>query len=737
MAKPKRDIPEPSRQILPGYVVAPIFLVWAWFVFSTLTGHTHIPSYYEAFLKILRFPYPQNAEALARHAARIASLLLVILGAWGAGRAASWKWAPAWDNPFEEAGIKLALGFSVLSLGILLLGLAGGLYRPVIVSLVAGFALVSIPDIAASAQHWQRLAMKGAKPRRSLAFTLIFTALLAAGLLAIAPFLLAPETFWDAMVYHLNLPHLYLLNHRIQPTPENIYSGIPSNAQMAYIAAMSIGGPVTAKLVNCFWGCAVALFYGGLAARWKRPGAGLLAAAFFLLTPLALYECYRTSVGLCWSFYQMASVYAFLAAVQEAADSPARRSWWILCGLFTGMAMGVKYPAWGLPAALAAAFAYARTKFSLRWRELALALGTALLTLGPWPAKNLVFYKNPVFPYLQSSAETLWLQQRFKYTSQREADWTALNTDARARDVKAALTTREGFQRYILHPWTFSTTVHGYEMDFMGPLFLSLLPLLLLFKRSDKKPAILGILCLGLWLPLSLVSEMPRFFLPALAPFSFLLADLVVAIPTPGLRFCACAASAVILCGDVLAMAVSPPADHLRAVVSGQQSEADFLRHTTVGYPVPPYAGIEFLNAQAPPDAKVIFIGDSRGLYLQRRYLASSQFAAQTLENLFNSQESPEALRRWLCANGISYFLVNVAEAIRVNPSMFLSAQGKKNYDGFWLRYTQKVFEAQDRGANGYGVIVYSILDDAQAGRPHETDDLFSKIFQISPISAG
>ena len=51
---------------------------------------------------------------------------------------------------------------------------------------------------------------------------------------------LIPETFYDALVYHLALPAQYILHGGIYPTPSNSYSGIPALPQMVSGLALAI-----------------------------------------------------------------------------------------------------------------------------------------------------------------------------------------------------------------------------------------------------------------------------------------------------------------------------------------------------------------------------------------------------------------------------------------------------------------------------------------------------------------
>lgn len=663
--------------------------------------------------------------ALLRHLLRLACLALLGLAAWGAGRAVLRRFMPAWHNPHEEAAVTLGIGLGVLAYLTFFAGILGLLYRPVI------FVLVLLP---AAAGLWDIRGRLAAAPRTAVADELpapvrrTYWAVLGAAVLLSAPYMLAPETHWDALVYHLNLPNLYLLNHGIIPTPTNVFAGIPSVPQMLYVLAMGIKDPIVARLLNCALGIAVLPVFFSLARRWRREGAGLPAAAFFLLAPVALYESYRTSVGLAWALFQLLALYSFIAAVEEPADE--RRRWWLLCGVFTGLTMGTKYPAWGLPFAMLPAYLYSR--FSrleharIRARELALVCGAALLVLSPWIVKNAVFYGNPVFPYLQEHFTAAGGEAQH---AARAVAWRALNQDA-GRNTLDVFTTWRGLKDYLLHPWIFTVRVINRQADQIGPIFLLLLPLLflLLYRKKHVSTALLTVLFAGLWIPLSLATHTPRFMLPHLAPLCILLACAVMELPSAAQRKGVLLLCGIILSANVLMTFSAPPPDHFWEAVSGRQDEDDYLHHSYWGgYPNPPYAGIKYLNEKTPPGSRVVLIGDSRGLYLERDYISSTVFDTPVLEYLFNSSTDPADLRQKLRAEGITHFMLNAAEMTRLKTEFHFTPRGRENYAAFWMQYTEKVFEAF-APPNDHWVVVFKILDDEEAARPHKSADIFASI---------
>ncbi|HBL15820.1 MAG: hypothetical protein A2X36_13490 [Elusimicrobia bacterium GWA2_69_24] len=733
----------PARPRLASGLVVAALAVWAGIVLKASYAALGWPFTGESLRALTCMPSPGDLAVAARHIGRFGAASVALLSCFGVGRAALGSRGLAFKNPWEAAGLTLAVGQALCGAALLLCGLAGILHPVPLAGLTGAAGLYGAVALRDWLRRWRGdPSWLAPWPRVHPVASAALVAALAGAVLYELPFLLAPETFYDALVYHLNLPNLYLIEHRIVPTPSNIYSGIPAIPQMLYAQAMAVGGPAAARWVNAAWGPATGLLLAGIAVRWGLGGAGLWAAGFYLLTPLVLYESHRTSVGLAWGFFLTAAFGALLAALEEPAGTPERRRWWIVAGLLAGTAMATKYPAWGLPfAAAAAVLFHARRAPAARARlpELALAVLAAAAALSPWLAKNAAFYGNPVYPYLHETftsspaSRAGWLDLRRKHLSAAEADWRALNSDANARDLRRTVTTWDGLRDYLRHPWDFSTRAHFFEAELMGPLFLCLVPLAFLGAPAVPAYPLLALATAACWLPLSLISGMPRFFVPCLAPLSLLIAAAVFALGSAAARSWILAAAAAVCWGNLLVTAVSPSGAYLAGVVSGRVPEPEFLRGGKTGYPTPPYAGIEFINRHAPADAKVMLVGDPRGVYLERRYLASSLFAAQDFEDVFNSSASPEDLVQRLRRAQVTHFLVNRGELARVRPSMYISPQGKVNYDGFWRRYTERVF-AEGTDLNDYRVLVYRLLSEEEAGRPHETDDLFRTAFNLSPL---
>jgi hypothetical protein len=201
-----------------------------------------------------------------------------------------------------------------------------------------------------------------------------------------------PELSFDALWYHLTLPKLYLQNHKIFFVPGGLlyYSAFPQLIEMLYLAGLSLGGLIIAKLINfsfailclfavyklfkrfnIFWSIiAVLIFYSQLVVGWLSTTAYIdLARAFFEILALIYFlnwlekkECKEflksavmTGASLCTKLLSFSSLFSFL----------------ILIILFTK-----------------------KNKLSLVFKYLIISLSIPL----PWFIRNLLIHKNPFYP---------------------------------------------------------------------------------------------------------------------------------------------------------------------------------------------------------------------------------------------------------------------------------------------------------------------------------------------------
>jgi hypothetical protein len=256
-----------------------------------------------------------------------------------------------------------------------------------------------------------------------------------------------------------------------------------------------------------------------------------------------------------------------------------------------------------------------------------------------------------------------------------------------------------GLVGWFAHPWRFLSP--GEEIsESVGPFPLGLLPLLFLVRHSDIERKLVLIL-IALWLPLSLLSEIPRFFIPHIAVMAFAVAFVGAGITTgaPAELIRRLPVGISIALALAWPLLVSGQGDKM-GVFTGQRPREAALSSSQISYPTPQFTGIRFINEHASPQATVLLFGDARGMYLRRKYVASSPDQTQLLVIWANSSPDTKSLLGRLTGDGITHILFNPAELTRRRVNLPLSPRGKATLDDFWKNHTrllQKDYAPPDR----------------------------------------
>ena len=688
-------------------------LVWAIVLLNRIISGEDFGRYFNRWLS-LDFAIVPTAHAFAGHLKSLLAAVTITLSLLGVGRLLLRASRFVAQNPWEEMALSFGLGYGFMGTLLFLLGLCGFWSSGFLTAVLVASAALSVAGLRELFGSMRR-ALEGTNtsPRPD-----VLTSCAGAFIVLIwfysLRYALIPETFYDALVYHLALPAQYLLHGGIFPTPSNSYSGIPALPQMVSGLALAIEPwGIAASILHSsllLWCCAALV---GLSRRLGRPKAGVLAAAIFAATPVVMGESFRVSVGLEWTLMEICCLTGLLAVVEERSESSMPAV--VLAGCFLGFAMTTKYPAWLLALAVIPPLAWGRLstsderkRFALRLLALA-AISAALIA--PWVLKNLFFYGNPLYPFFH---------ERFATAGATVPDWRQIS--AAGSDLHRLLTPA-GIWGYLTHPWAFLKPVEDVTQT-IGPAYLTLLPGLLLFPL-ERRGKLVALFAAAAWIPLSVLTPLTRFFIPHLAVVALLVAHLIEGLES---RWAATAFRAGAMGLALLSALGWAVMDSNRAklpVYLGAKDFNDYLAHTAVSYPTPPYAGYQFLNEKTPANAKVLIYSESRGFYLNREAILSSPDQRTALESWADQSADAAALARKIRQEGVSFILVNGAEMTRLKLPPRVDPAGLRVLDDFWKLYTERVFGVLDPGDRW--VAVYKILDDAQAAQPHPVDDLFGQ----------
>lgn len=629
-------------------------------------------------------PFPSAGASLG-HLKTILLSVGMTLALIGYGSAALRPICPKSLTGWESLGFSFAFGYGITGSAWLLLGLAGMWNLPFMTALAALGAVRGAVEVRGALAALVPAGTSEPKDRTGQ----FLVSLVIFAWVYNSRFALVPETFYDALIYHLGLPNQYLNAGRILPTPENSFSGIPSLPEMVNGWSLSLDRwGTTAGLLHSSTSLWVSALFIGSARRMGRPLAGPLAAASFCLCPVVLAEGFRISVGLESALMQVCFFAAAMGVVLEP-DPRERFRWSLLSGLFLGFAMATKYPAWLSALALLPLMRFSMNvdaggEKSITPRECLGIVAVASLVAAPWVLKNYAFYGNPVYPYFHE-----WVGPAASIMP----DWRQIGTPS--LDWRTRFLTLQGVWGWLTHPWSFLSPAEEISGS-IGPLPLGLLPLIFLVRLSNVERGMV-LMCAAFWVPLSVLSELPRFFIPHVAVAAFALAFIWAGITGDRERefarlFPLLAAVCVALAWPLLA---AGQRDKL-AVFLGQRSRQDSLANSQISYPTPQFAGIDFINSQADSDATVLMVGDARSMYLKRKFIASTPDQPQILARWANAAGDPQDLWRRLRDAGITHILFNPGELSRRRVNLPLSSKGKVNLDSFWKNQTEQVYRIHE-----------------------------------------
>jgi hypothetical protein len=400
------------------------------------------------------------------------ALAVLLLAAYGLGRPVVRRLRCEELDPLAGSVWSLALGL-VLGGGVLMiLGLVGWLYRPLIGVITFSAAFWALHEVR---QAWLTARSTPtefvARPPQWLARGLFALAALAAAGAFVGA--LAPATDGDALCYHLELPKLFLAQHAIYCPVYNDHATFPLLTEMWYLWALALDGPVAAQLVHWALGILLSLAAVLLAEVVLGRSWAWLAGAVVLLVPGITNQMTAALNDAALAAFTTLALAAWLRALTDEAN----RRWLLLAGLFLGAALAIKFTALLFAAAVAVAW------LSLLWRaagrrmwhlqNAASVLVLAASVAGPWYVRAAWHRGNPVYPFF----------------SQHLGD--------AAPDVLPKRKTPLSWDASSLASLPWQLTMHserfGGRGHQLGPVFLLILPGLFIARRLRGLGLLLGI----------------------------------------------------------------------------------------------------------------------------------------------------------------------------------------------------------------------------------------------------
>lgn len=587
----------------------------------------------------------------------------------------------------EQSCAAFGVGTGVMMLLVFLLAAIGALYKLAVVLLVMALFAVSYPDAKSLCIAIYNRLFTFSLDRKTSFEKLC---LLFIGCAGIVTFFAAatPPFFYDALEYHLAVPQNYLTAHGFQYLPHNYSSNFPANLGMIFLIAMSFSDGMLAQLLAWAFTPLTALaVYAFARSRWGAKIA-VTAAMILFFVPGILTASILTTIDPAVMFYSFLSFSAMLAWF--ASRQPR---WIALSAIFCSLAVGTKYTA------LATTFLAMAVFFFLRecvFAKQSLVATVKIMTfwgcivlagMSPWILKNAIYTGNPVYPFFNS----LFQAQGTEIMGYSEYLKRANSLFENGSPADSWLQYAIG---YLKTPWMTTMRNNG-AAGHAGMLFLIGLPALILLKKWDASLryllAIAGC-AFGIWvffLPGTL-----RYVFQMFPPLSLVMAYLLWNLPV------AARVRTGMLTGVLLMsvyhfmiffgeMQVLQPLNYLLANFTEEQY---LLKHGVNYYPV-----AQYINRETPLDAKILFVGESRGYYCERNYelytVLNSGFddRENTLRRLIVESQTAAEVAQKLRASGLTHLLLNLPEMDRFAKTFMTD---RTSFFEFETEAQQQIFTA-------------------------------------------
>lgn len=397
----------------------------------------------------------------------------------------------------------IAILLGIYSYVIFFLGITHLLYKEIVIGFTIIYIFVILTVCWKKIRHAFSTILKEKKlfnNKLIYLFVGIFTAQLIVNLLGA----LGPELAFDALWYHLTLPKLFLENHAVYHIPGGLlyYSGMPKLGEMFYVAALSFGNEINAKILQLLFGLLTSIVIYIISRKFFTPLISLIAVLIFYANLVVAWESITAYIDLIRAFFEIMALWAFVNWWQTN-----KRKWLIYTALMVGLAISSKLLALASMALFMILIAFRLIKERVKISKIITTLGIftsiSLFIPLPWFLFAYINTGNPIYPIFS--------------------------------DVLSGLNAKV-FDINLLDPILFISTIWNiltHANDPLTPIYIIFFPLLLmLYKKVPNDVKLLywfSLLALILWYPVSQI-EGARMLIPYLPAFSIICAAVIAIV---------------------------------------------------------------------------------------------------------------------------------------------------------------------------------------------------------------
>jgi hypothetical protein len=563
---------------------------------------------------------------------------LVALILWRSGRV-FWNWLGlTFVSSTLRYCFETALGILFLNGLWLGLGLNGLWFKPLVLFLGVILSIWALWDFWREGFRWRPLFSLKLPQGSFLLITLLVLAFVG---LNIAQTLL-PETYFDALVYHLSTLQYWGFHHGIVDMPGNFFTHYPFGAELYFWNGFFLGGSQAAKLLNVGILILTSLVAGAWVAEEGSLAAGALATASVLFLPLLSTTTWALQNDIYVTFFFLIFVYALMKWPSEK-NNP----WFTAVGLMGGAVLSAKYTALlGLGAAFTLwVFLVSRAWLRNHLNQWMIMKALLLLWLVPWALKNYVFTGNLLYPYFAHwlGGQTLPPENLMSLMLADETPWV-MNPS--------------------LKEWIVQVFTHDLDKT-IAPLLLAFVPFF--FTRGSWKESVRYLLFTSFFYLLLgfLVSYQLRLVIPAVVLLIVAMGKILNSTDPKKIRSWSWVVLTFGLMSFVSLSRVGISYYHLGEMWTGFKNEKEYLETTpqTRSY----FSLTEAAQILTPSSDRLLIVGDSRSLYFSKDFCANSIFDRQLLVALAHTEKDSTGIRHRLKELGIDDLVVSGEEGQRLS----------------------------------------------------------------------
>ena len=560
----------------------------------------------------------------------------------------------------EELSFSIMLGTGTLGLAVLGFGLLG-LLKPLPIAIFVLLVLIFLrAELAAIPEVTSKLLTSAFSQQNKL-WSALF--LIVVAVLIIRA--LTPPWAVDEVIYHLPATKSFVEAGRIYPLYHRPLGNMPFLVHMIYAFCLILGTDIAAKLFSLLLTLVTSIALYAFCVRFLTRQVGLVALFGFLSASMVVEVGISTRIDVSLAGMLFLATYAMMVYLESR-----KTGWLIASAILSGFSLGIKLNAVLWLSCLGLMFLVEsvvrlRSSFAQVAKATLLYVSIALAVSSPWLIKNLIWFHNPIYPFITGELADFNQGEPRYFNAEDERKLDAHFDAARAarphefQVIKQQLdqAAKESVQRHPLRFWEYYTQPHKY---FMGdyhhyPSYLFLVLPLFLFVPRTRWLIWLMLMSIAVFFMLASTSWIARFLLTIYPPLTIVAAYTLVTLSN---RFAGRWAGwlSVLVVSACMMIQIGVSSKFIMTMnnfkfISGVTSRAQFL--SAIFY----YPPLAFINDKLPPDVGVFSLGGEMCYHLQPKYISDGSWDATEWRRLLIRNATLEDVHKDLKSQGISHVL--------------------------------------------------------------------------------